>query len=185
LYDALDVSILNVDIVPEDVNNKGKGNNHHHQLKAPAEANKDGIKTTSDVANTPLTHTPSDVLNSVQSLNQMLLTSKYIPGSVAKFGGMKKWNEEYIKKLYEMTQLIKEKKLYDSKRTDKTLFSFLTDLNDSETYKSETRKFSLKRNDISPFHSGNLATDPAAVFHSEALFRKELKRVFDKHKKKS
>jgi len=85
----------------------------------------------------------------------MMLTSKYIPGSVAKFGGMKKWNEAYIKKLYEMTQLLKEKKLYDAKRTDKTLFSFLTDLNDSETYKSETRKFSLQRNDISPFHAGN------------------------------
>lgn len=121
----------------------------------------------------------------VQSLNQMVLTNKYIPGSVDKFGGMKKWNEAYIKKLYEMTQLTKERKLYDSKRTDKTLFSFLTDLSDSKTYKSETRKFSLKRNDISPFHSGNRATDPAAVLHSEALFRKELKRVFDKYKRKN
>ena len=65
--------------------------NAENALKVPEEENQNNLKS------------PSDMASDIQSLNEMILTSKYIPDSVDKFGGMKKWNRAYIKKLYDMT----------------------------------------------------------------------------------
>ena len=50
-----------------------------------------------------------------------------------------------------MNQLKNEGKFYDDKRVEQSIFSFLTDQDDTKDYKYIKEKFAFKRSDISPF----------------------------------